>query len=334
MRAKVHPLSLIIVLLLALAQLHSQSSIVPRRRAIMIGIDSYRSATPNEMAKAMPQLEALGMLKPVPPPLRDWQALAGSVNDARRLSLLLPKFGFTDIDQTLTNEKATHQAIVDKIRQVFIDEARDGDVLLLYYAGHGSLMRNSLSATKGDKVDETLVPWDANTGYFDLRDKELARLFNEAMAAHKITITAIFDSCHSGTMARGPHYFNPRTEPEDARDALDPYGAQKGQEPPETHGALILTATRFDQTAGEAYDDRETPPHTIDGAYTLALLRTLEVVTATTPAKEVQIQIEANLKAIIANAEASDPGFAYKQDPSMVGTPSRLTAGLFGDVPK
>lgn len=334
MRVKIGLCILIVSYLTASLQLQAQGRPAPRKRAVLIGIDNYRDATPEEMAKALPKLQALGMLAPVPPPSRNWEQLQGAVNDVKRLSLLLHKFGFTDIDQSLLNESATHQAILEKIHSVFIDEAHDGDVLLLYYAGHGSTMKNSLSTTKNDKVDETIVPWDANTGYYDLRDKELARLFNEAMAAHKVTITAIFDSCHSGTMARGPHYFNPRTEPEDERDALDPYGAQKGQESPETHGALILTATRFDQTAGEAYDDSETPRRTVDGAYTLALLRTLNVVSLSTSAREVESQIESNLRAIIAKAGASDGGFQYEQDPSMVGTPARLAAGLFGDAPK
>lgn len=264
-------------------------------------------------------------------PLRQWEELDGSVNDVKRMAGLLPRFGFTDIDTTLTDERALRQAILDKLRAVFLTEARDGDVLLFYYSGHGSTMRNSLSATKSDHMDETIVPWDANAGYFDIRDKELARIFNDAMRAHNVTITAIFDSCHSGTMVRAEgHPFHPKTEPEDLRDARDPYGKGPGEVPPEDHGALILTATRFDQTATEAYDDRSSPPDEIDGAYSIALFRALEKATTVTPAIEIEQNIALNLRDVAASQAAA--GYTLKQDPAMAGTADRLHRGLFGDA--
>ena len=51
-------------------------------------------------------------------------------------------------------------------------------------------------------LDETIVPADAASGAFDIRDKEIARLCNQVVDKG-ILLTAIFDSCHSGSIARG-----------------------------------------------------------------------------------------------------------------------------------
>ena len=81
------------------------------------------------------------------------------------------------------------------------DESRPGDVVIFYYAGHGAQRVNSLSR-EANRLDQTIVPSDANAGVFDLRDKELARAFNPLMDKG-VSLTLIFDSCHSGSIMRG-----------------------------------------------------------------------------------------------------------------------------------
>ena len=54
------------------------------------------------------------------------------------------------------------------------------DISLFYFAGHGSILENSKSR-ESDHRDETIVPADANRGTADIRDKELARLFNRVI---------------------------------------------------------------------------------------------------------------------------------------------------------
>jgi hypothetical protein len=93
----------------------------------------------------------------------------------------------------LTEAAATRKAILDSIRAHLLEAAKAGDVSIFYYAGHGSQMYNSKS-TEADKKDETIVPADSYSGALDIRDKEFRRLFHE-IVAHKITLTAMFDSC-------------------------------------------------------------------------------------------------------------------------------------------
>ena len=293
------------------------------RRAVLVGIDHYRFATDAEIEAARPQLVAAHMLAPgKDPPARDWHALDGAVNDERAMrELLVHRYGFENSHITeLPNEAATRGHILAALEQNFVTDARDGDVLFFFYSGHGSQMRNTLSASKGDKVDETIVPWDANAGYFDIRDKELARIFNAALAAHHVTLTAIFDSCHSGSIARGLIHHKAKSEPEDTRDAADAYS----ERPPEERGALILSAAQFDEEALEAEDATLTPaqPH---GAFALSLMQAMQNSDPATPAVELFRSARSRLHTL---------GSEYTQEPVIAGTAERQHAGLFGDAPR
>ncbi len=293
-------------------------------RAVLVGIDRYRPATAAEIKAAEPILLRLGMIRPSDPPARrNWDRLYGSVNDIAGISaLLVHRYGFDPANViALEDEQATRQAILDNLRRVFIDEAADGDTLVFYFSGHGSQMRNSLSADKSDKMDETIVPWDANAGYWDIRDKELARIFNEALDKHPhVTITAIFDSCHSGSIARGlSSGQQSRSELPDDRDAKDPYSAPA----PETRGALILSAAQFDEAADETDDTTGNPP-TTHGVFTLALMQALQTAGATTPAIDIFRATRAKIRAL---------GEEYDQEPVIAGTDRRLDEGMFGAAP-
>ena len=292
------------------------------RRAVLVGIDHYRFATDAEIEAARPQLLAAHMLEPgKDPPARDWHPLDGAVNDERAMhELLVHRYGFDNSHITeLPNEAATRAHILAALEQNFVSDARDGDVLFFFYSGHGSQMRNSRSASKGDKIDETIVPWDANAGYFDIRDKELARIFNAALSAHHVTLTAIFDSCHSGSIARGLIRHKSKSEPEDTRDAADAYS----ERPPEERGALILSAAQFDEEALESEDDSLSPalPR---GAFALSLMQAMAGSDPATPSIELFRAARSRLHTL---------GSDYSQEPVISGTAERQRLGLFGDAP-
>lgn len=291
------------------------------RRAVLVGIDHYRFATDAEIEAARPQLVAAHMLEPgKEPPARDWHPLDGAVNDERAMhELLVHRYGFENSHITeLPNEAATRSHILAALEQSFVADARDGDVLFFFYSGHGSQMRNSRSASKGDKIDETIVPWDANAGYFDIRDKELARIFNAALSAHHVTLTAIFDSCHSGSIARGLIHHKSKSEPEDTRDAADAYS----ELPPEQRGALILSAAQFDEEALESEDD-STQPALARGAFAFSLMQAMANSDPATPAIELFRAARSRLHTL---------GSDYSQEPVISGTAERQRLGLFGDA--
>lgn len=136
--------------------------------------------------------------------------LTGSVADVERIrSLLLADGSFTE-DQilVLTDEDATRANIHLAFEQWLTAQTRPDDLALLYFAGHGFHQRD-LNGDEADEIDEAIVPYDANR--FRARDlirpavmrvivdDEIGTLLR-AIADRRVT--AIFDSCFSGSVTR------------------------------------------------------------------------------------------------------------------------------------
>jgi hypothetical protein len=216
-----------------------------------------------------------------------------------------------------------------------VDVPAKGDIVVLYFAGHGSLRNNS----KGNKLavivkgrpshaDTTLVAADAWTGAHDVTDHDLTRILDQALDKG-VKVTAIFDSCHSGSLTRGIDF-----RPAGVRDrmmAIDPDDMQDGPlldasgheivPPSQRPGnpALIFSAAQQDETAKEK-------PVTIGnalmvhGVFTLALLQALEDLPAGVPAGDVARQTNAILES----------EHIPLQTPSMDASAARLRQPLFG----
>jgi hypothetical protein len=141
--------------------------------------------------------------------------LRGAVNDVMLMrSILIGKFAVPpDHIKLLTNEQATHDAIVDAIRN-HLGQAKPDDIAILHFSGHGSQIRDE-SGDEIDGFDETLVTYDDRMpGKFGIIDDEINGLIAELSKKTK-TITLIFDSCHSGAAARAGNAV--REIPADAR---------------------------------------------------------------------------------------------------------------------
>src|ERR1019366_3750643 len=98
-----------------------------------------------------------------------------------------------------------------------------GDRVVIYYSGHGS-QRLDLKSSKNQR-DQTIVPADAWQGVKDIRDKELAPLVDTVGFDKQARLTAIYDSCNSGAMARGITQSVQRTLPYDDDDVSKEPGA-------------------------------------------------------------------------------------------------------------
>jgi hypothetical protein len=211
----------------------------------------------------------------------------------------------------LLDAQASRSAILAAIQSQLIDQAKPGDICVFFYAGHGSLIRN-LKTNKASGKDSTLVPADAYSGAMDIRDKELSRLFNRALDKGVI-LTAIFDSCHSGSIARGlPGKVRSRELPPDPRVVSDPPDPGKT---PEERGALILSAAQDYETAADSADENGVP----HGAFSTALLRALSGSQPNIPAQNLFLSTEVML-------QAEQPA----QDPVLAGTLERRVQPMFG----
>src|SRR5260370_19226088 len=192
----------------------------------------------------------------------------GAVNDAEAVrDLLRDRFNFNAGNiRLLEDTAATRGHIISAIEQL-VAEAQPGDVVVFYFAGHGSQRVNSGSLPTG--YDQTIVPADANTGVFDIRNKELARLFGP-LVRKGVTLTLIFDSCHSGAITRGLEArYKARwaaMDPRDAADSATPLAL-------EAQGALVLSAAQdYEKAVETPRDNGDQAPH---GLFTSALLAVL-----------------------------------------------------------
>ncbi len=157
--------------------------------------------------------------------------LDGCVNDVQDMkALLIGKFEFPEKNiLVLTDAKATRAAIIAAFRQHLIANAGPGDIVVFHYSGHGSQMDDA-SGDESDGLDETIVPHDSRDPegkVFDISDDEINGLLRE-LSQKKAKITFIFDSCNSGTVARGPG--KKRHAPQDERQPPQPApGERLGQ---------------------------------------------------------------------------------------------------------
>jgi hypothetical protein len=289
-RTLILSLSLVLFFLISVSSSQAQT-----RRALLIGIDVYQPANIAEVQKTR----------------GGWTNLDGCVNDANAVGeIIKSRFGFEEPNITrVFDQQASREKIIAELERL-ITESQKGDVVFIYFAGHGSQVYNSLSTeVSGDKQDETIVPADM----IDIRDKELAKLFNR-LIDKGVILTMIFDSCHSGSIARGsltPEIAKTRHingSGVDAQDASDP-------PKPEDRGALIFSAAQPEQLAKEAKDDQGNP----HGAFTIALIKALNSSAADEPAEILFLRLKA-----IMQANGST------QEPVLGGNPERRKNGLFG----
>jgi hypothetical protein len=239
-----------------------------QNRALLIGVGTYN---PNpEVVKVIQDEQSIA-------PNRNWGNLDGCVNDVRAFGeVLKARFGFDESDmEFLTDSAATRDNIVAEFERL-ITESNPGDIVVIFFAGHGSHVFNSQTA-EADQRDESIVPADSYLGVKDIRDKELSSYLNRILDKGAI-LTAIFDCCHSGSNSRGS-YAKTRHIEWDPRDAADP----SVQPSPSSRGALVIASAQDFELAQEDRDENGNP----HGAFTLAFLKALNSLPANVAAIQV-----------------------------------------------
>lgn len=221
------------------------------RRALLIGINEYApppGASPHVVAAEHAWDSRFA-------PGASWIDLKGPLTDVAEMQVLLTQtFGFEDV-RLLEGQEASRQGIIAAIEKLAAD-TQPGDFDVVFYAGHGSRRLDTLSSK--NHFDETIVPADAWTGTEDIRDKELSALFNKIVYGKHAHLTALFDSCNSGTMARGATASVARALAYDDRDvALEKRKNATTvvesdlKQIPQNGDAIIVAAAASDESAGE-----------------------------------------------------------------------------------
>lgn len=268
---------MILTAALALVATSSLAAAPGPRRALLIGINDYSVST-------------LPAQRPSVPSPRAWSNLDGAVNDVRLMrELLLARHEVAAKDiLVLTDQQATRAAILSAIESHLLRPAKKDDVLLFYYSGHGSQVRNTRSS-EADQLDESLVPADSRAGAADIRDKELSAAFNRILD-RGARLTVVIDACHSGSGARGltgaPRH---RAVKPDMRDIADASAVAR----PEDRGALVIAATEDFDLAFETLDDNGN----IRGAFSWAFARALRDADRGEAVSDTFLRAQARLRA-------------------------------------
>jgi len=212
--------------------------------------------------------------------------LPGAEHDAQVIrDYLLDKGGFPEENvRMVLNQDATRAALEEGITEWLAGNARPGDNVVIFYAGHGSQMWDE-SGDEDDGLDETLAPADVSptSTEFDISDDT----FNEWLGMLPTdNVVVILDNCNSGTGTRDVTPFSRGrllgrdiadvVKPETvSRRALPGQNDETGFDPGATR-VLEFAAAQPDQAAVDAFFPGEEGAESFHGgAFTTYLVRQL-----------------------------------------------------------
>jgi hypothetical protein len=135
--------------------------------------------------------------------------LKGCINDVKNISqFVCQKFGFQNClyltdDQQDASKKPTYDNIINGMKWL-VEGAKPGDSLFFHYSGHGGTAKDS-ETDEIDGFDETILPLDYTQNGQIVDDVIYANLVKPLPKGCRLT--AIFDSCHSGTVMDLPYTY-------------------------------------------------------------------------------------------------------------------------------
>ncbi|KAJ4421498.1 Ca(2+)-dependent cysteine protease [Neurospora sp. IMI 360204] len=152
--------------------------------------------------------------------------LRGCINDVRNMSsYLVEHFGYKREDMVILTDdqqnpmsQPTKQNILRAMHWL-VKDARPNDSLFFHYSGHGGQTKD-LDGDEEDGYDEVIYPVDfRQVGH--ITDDEMHRIMVTPLQGG-VRLTAIFDSCHSGTALDLPYIYSTQgilKEPNLAKEA-------------------------------------------------------------------------------------------------------------------
>jgi len=135
--------------------------------------------------------------------------LRGCINDVRNVSeLFCRKYNFNNClyltdEQQDPEKKPTYNNIIEGMKWL-VQGAKQGDSLFFHYSGHGGTARDS-DGDEVDGFDETILPLDYEKSGPIVDDVIYDNLVQPLPQGCRLT--AVFDSCHSGTVLDLPYTY-------------------------------------------------------------------------------------------------------------------------------
>ncbi|KZV98148.1 peptidase C14 [Exidia glandulosa HHB12029] len=194
--------------------------------------------------------------------------LTESHRDVKRVrQLIMQKYGYTADHIKLmmddgVNMQPTRANIIGQIHNL-VKGAKSGDRLFFHFSGHGSQVPDD-SGDEADGYDEAIWPLDFVEHKFStyIIDDELRAIMVNNLPAG-CRLTALFDSCHSGTILDLPneHFGTPRSTPQQKTIALPPVGT-----PPAVTTPIDIPAPKPQRVGTMSTPPIGTPPRTMSAS--------------------------------------------------------------------
>ena len=165
--------------------------------------------------------------------------LYGCINDTNSIKSLISNYNFKKISILTDNieKKPTRNNILAEFKNLLIN-SQSGDVLLLFYSGHGSYILDKNNNEKTGK-DQLIVPCDLN----GIIDDELKNIIQTNLKKD-VTLIALFDCCHSGSILDLKYQY---------MDSLENNNFTENINESETNGNVIMISGCSDvQTSSDA----------------------------------------------------------------------------------
>ncbi|MEO0040906.1 MAG: hypothetical protein RL329_354 [Bacteroidota bacterium] len=259
--------------------------------------------------------------------------LNGCVNDARAFSEYLKKFADANAlpikTVELFDEKATRQGIIKGFAH--FDAAKEGDMCVFYYSGHGSQMPAPKEFwDESDGMSETMVCYDSRLPKGrDLADKELGYLIWKASGGKDLHFLVVTDCCHSGTITRDltvkSRMADPAVSQVKAREYLGfaEYVKSENSLQPPAARHVHLAAAKDDETAKEYGINGEQR-----GVFTYSLVEVLESTGGRTTYASLMEAVNAKVQNRVKeqSPQFSGHGFQNKTNLSFLGDDATQTA--------
>ncbi|KAJ5736918.1 uncharacterized protein N7483_002043 [Penicillium malachiteum] len=138
--------------------------------------------------------------------------LRGCINDVKNMSTYLNQsFGYAREDMVLLTDDQQNpmsqptKANILRAMHWLVKDAQPNDSLFFHYSGHGG-QTEDLDGDEDDGYDEVIYPVDfRNAGH--IVDDEMHRIMVQTLQPG-VRLTAIFDSCHSGSALDLPYIYS------------------------------------------------------------------------------------------------------------------------------
>ena len=254
--------------------------------AVLIGINAYKTNTPlagciNDVITVKSFFEKLALANANELSFDPKFLLAPLNSKAEKTALKNAKLASTDY------QKPSKKNILQSFEH--FQQAKEGDICLLYYSGHGSFQTapKEFWHMKSSKQVETLIALDSRTKKGqDIIDKELGYQIWTTMKGKKdVQFLAIMDCCHAGDNTRGEEGVRSREDqPNKNTTPLEKYygftakgnnfyqyrtNEQRIDVPFGTH--IHLAAAQESESAREVYMNNQ-----YQGIFTHTLFKTLQ----------------------------------------------------------